>query len=163
MECVFFYFQMVNLWFQEWIFSLFLTIYFFLVLFGLFYPFSLWTLKPLFYPDLSIRPFSTYLVFSTPFLLILTFKSRIYLEFHFWPQSCRCLIVTTSFTCPSFVCNPYQNNAPQISQIQTLIYLGLVLNALPIKKCDSKFQKYRQRFILEQFCMHSLSKNTPQI
>ena len=26
------------------------------------------------------------------------------------------------------------------------------------KRCTSKFQKHRQRFILDQFCMHSLSK-----
>ena len=69
------------------------------------------------------------MVFSIPFLLILTFKSRIYLDFHSRLQSYRTLIVTTSF-----VCTPYQKNAPQISQTETLIYLGPVLNALPIKK-----------------------------
>ena len=114
--------------FRNGFFTFFLTIYFFQFLFGLFYPFSIWTFKPLFYP------FSTYLVFSIPFLFILTFKSPIYLDFHSRPQSCRGLIVTTSFTCPSFVCTPYQNNAPQISQIETLIYLEPVLIALPIKK-----------------------------
>ena len=114
--------------FRNGFFSFFLTIYFFQFLFGLFYPFSIWTFKPLFYP------FSTYLVFSIPFLFILTFKSPIFLDFHSRPQSCRGLIVTTSFTCPSFVCTPYQNNAPQISQIETLIYLEPVLIALPIKK-----------------------------
>ena len=64
-----------------------------------------------------------------PKVLILTFKSRIYLDIHSRLQSYRTLIVTTSF-----VCTPYQKNAPQISQTETLIYLGPVLNALPIKK-----------------------------
>ena len=166
MECVFFYFQMVNLWSLEWIFSFFLTIYFFQSLFGLFYTFSAY-LFGLFYPSsgplldtgwlrmpitrnfsqilLSFLKILTWALFSYVFWLPLIFELLFSSAKLARTSSCDqfCMHSSLSKKCTSNFTNRDTN------------LFGTSLECTPYqKRCTSKFQKHRQRFILDQFCMH---------